>query len=116
MKVRFVGGPLDGQTLESGDRLHDFIRLDLEMWSGVRDFVSVPFIRAGIGRGDVPRLAAEGELDWHEVYESIRLDEDLIELRYVGWDAYEEALREAQRPRREAVRRRVLWGGLVILA
>ena len=111
MKVRFVGGPLDRQTLECPDRLDTFTLLTLSTKSGVRDFVSVPFIRAGIGRGDVPRLAAEGELDWHEVYERIRLDEDLIELRYVGWEAYEEARRETERPWRP-----VLWGVLIILA
>src|SRR5262249_11871813 len=87
-----------------------------EIWSGVRDFVIVPFIRAGIGRGDVPRLAAEGELDWHEVYECIRLDEDLIELRYVGWEAYEEARREGQRPPRGGGGGPGRWGVLIILA
>jgi hypothetical protein len=88
MKVRFVGGALDGQTLECSGRLHE---LPLATRSGVRDFVSVPLA----GR-NVPRLAPEDALGSYEVYERIRLDKDLVELRYVGWQAYEAAKRETQ--------------------
>jgi hypothetical protein len=48
------------------------------------------------GRNE-PRLAPEDVLGNYEVYERIRLDEDLQELRYVGWEAYEAVEREPQK-------------------
>ncbi len=91
--VRFVGGPLDGKTLEL-DQIDALIyECPLRTKSGHRDFVTVPLFEywERILRGVLPRDEASG----YSSYERIFLDANTFEFRHVTGEMYLQAVAEA---------------------
>ena len=93
MSVRFVGGPLDGKTLEP-DRIDALIyECPQPTKSGYRDFVTVPSFAdwEANPRNELPR----DEVPAYFLYERVFLNENSFEFRHVTAEEHLQAIGEA---------------------